>query len=200
MNLIVRNVLRDGRSIVSSNASYTSVEINSRRIYEMSLIRSLCVLFLLILLPGLGLPQVVSKAKSTPQDSNVFALGLGTDTGILGFKYSKWSSNSRLMLGVGVGFEGIIPQVQYPLLEIGSLDLYASSFVWYNPWGFLLTSAGSVVVGGGLGIQRWVRKIEGLGLYLNLGASPSFQLLGEHEGGSEMFLGIGLNFQAGFSF
>ncbi len=157
------------------------------------------VLLMLILLPAIGLPKPITKDSTDFYSSKVLAIGMGVETGLMGIKYSVWSRNSSFIYGVGLGFEGVIPQVQYRVLEYGNFVFYAAGFVWYNPWGFLLTSSGSIVLSAGLGIQRWASRETGSGIYLNLGASPIYQVVGMHEGGSEKFLGIAPNFQVGVS-
>ena len=157
------------------------------------------VLLTLILLPAIGLSKPITIDSTDFHFSKVLAIGLGVETGIMGIKYSVWSRNSSYMYGVGLGFEGVIPQVQYRVSEYRNFVFYTSGFVWYNPWGFLLTSSGSIVLGAGVGIQRWANRETGGGIYLSSGVSAIYQIFGLHEGGSENFLGIAPNFQVGIS-
>ena len=157
------------------------------------------VLIALILLPAIGLSKPKSKDSTDVQSSRVLAIGGGVETGIIGTKFSVWNRNSSFIYGVGLGFEGVVPQVQYRISEIGNVIFHASAFVWYNPWGFLLTSSGSIALGAGGGIQRWAYRETGTGIYFNLGVSAIYQVVGMHEGDSDNFLGIAPNFQVGVS-
>ena len=52
---------------------------------------------------------------------------------------------------LGLGFEGIAPQMQIDLLSVGDFNLHLGGGVLYNPWGFLVLSPGSVVAFGAIG-------------------------------------------------
>ena len=65
------------------------------------------ILIPLAILWGLGVNSVSAKSA--------LALGLGIQTGILGFKYDYRSDDLPVIISTSMGFEGLDARVGYPL-------------------------------------------------------------------------------------
>lgn len=153
---------------------------------------------LIFILGLLGKLEAADPTTNPPLNNKVFSLGLGIDTGILGFKYEYWLKDKPVILGLGLGLEGIIPQAQLVLYRRGNISLFAQTSLLYSPFEFLLFEKNTLAIMGGGGIQYWPLMKAKNRFYLSLSGSMGYIVLGKAEGNKKLFGGP--NFQVGFVF
>ena len=121
----------------------------------------------------------------------VVGVGLGLESGLLGIRVSRWIKEPNIIFNFAFGLEGFSPVVRLPLVNVGNYDLYFDMASLFTPGalgvitgddGGILFSKDTFLLGGGFGIQRWLRKKNGYGLYLSAGMTYWVQIIGEHEG------------------
>ena len=160
------------------------------------------VLCLLILFLESGYAETQTKDTSAVRSPEILAIGLGLETGMLGFKYLRWLNSTPMILGMGVGFEGIAPQLQISVFQIGHWSIYGNASVLISPWDWVIFSKGSVTPGFSVGLQRWPSQNERFGIFFTIGAGIYTQIRGESEGtdedktGPSFNLAVGLRFEA----
>lgn len=106
-------------------------------------------------------------AQEERSGTTAIAGGLGVSVGLLGARFAHRLGGLPLAAVLGLGFEGVAPQLQIDLLSFGNANLHVGGGVLYNPWGFLVLSAGSVLPFGTVGVQRWPYRWQRGGLFLN---------------------------------
>lgn len=156
-------------------------------------------LLLWVLVCCLFSSQVLSEIDPYPVkasiNSSVIGSGMGLETGLIGVHYSHWLTEPAVILNFGFGLEGYSPGVRIPLINAGNYDLFIGTAFLLTPGllgmisgddGGLIFSKDSFLWGGGLGLQRWVRKRTDYGFYLSVGMNYWAQLSGSHEGGGEV--------------
>ena len=139
-------------------------------------------------------------AQEGRSGTTVVAGGLGVSTGLLGAMIAQRLGELPLAVMLGVGFEGIAPQLQIDLFSFGNSNLHFGGGVLYNPWGFLVLSAGSVVSFGTVGIQRWPYRWQHGGLFVNGDVVIVKLVRGHAEGDNGDHVSAGVGGQIGLAF
>ena len=134
----------------------------------------------------------------------VVGTGLGLESGLIGVRVSHWFKEPNMILNVAFGLEGFSPVIRLPLVNEGNYDFYFDVASLFTPGalgvitgddGGILFSRDTFLFGTGFGIQRWLRKQRGYGLYLSAGMTYWVQVIGDHEGGNS--IGWSPEFQIG---
>ena len=158
------------------------------------------VFCLLVLFLDSGQAETQTRDISPARSPDILAIGLGLETGILGFKYLRWIDATPMILGMGVGFEGIAPQLQMSVFQIRHWSIYGGASVLISPWDFVIFTKGSVTPGFSVGLQRWPSKDDQLGIFFTIDSGIYSQIRGESEGAYEDKTGLSLNLAVGLRF
>jgi hypothetical protein len=124
-------------------------------------------------------------AQDEPTGKTAVAGGVGVSVGILGARVARRLGDLPLAAVLGLGAEGIAPQLQIDLLSSGNFNVHIGGGALYAPWGLLVLSQGSVVPFGVIGGQRWPYRWQHGGLFLNGDVEIVRQVRGHSEGGHE---------------
>ena len=120
----------------------------------------------LFLAPAYG--ESIRDEASAPLSPAIIAIGLGIESGLAGARYLKRLEESPL--AIGLGLEGIAPQLSLSLLQKRLWGVHVNGSVLVSPWEFVVFSKGSVSTGVSLGFHRWPSEDERFGLFLPLNA------------------------------
>lgn len=144
------------------------------------------------------------SAPALAQDGSggntVIAGGFGVSVGILGAWVSRRLGDLPLAPVLGLGVDGIAPQLQLDVLSVGHFNLHIGGGVLYAPWEGLVSSQGSLITIGTIGVQRWPYRWQHGGLFLNGVVQMVKQVRGTSEGGHEHEWRPGLGAQVGVAF
>jgi hypothetical protein len=138
----------------------------------------------LLVMPLLSM-SVRAVAQEGPSGKTVLAGGLGASVGVLGGRVARRLGDLPLAALLGVGIEGIAPQLQIDVLSMGDLNLHVSGGMLYEPWEGLIFSQGSLLTIAAIGVQRWPFRWQHGGLFLNGDVEIVRQVRGTSEGGHE---------------
>ena len=141
-----------------------------------------------------------AAAQEEARGRTAIAGGIGVPVGLVGAQVLRRLGDLPLAAVLGLGFEGIAPQLQINLLSVGDFNLHLGGGVLYNPWGFLVLSSGSVVAFGAIALQRWPYRWRHGGLFLNGELEIVRQVRGSAEGGHENTWLPGVAGQIGVAF
>jgi hypothetical protein len=126
-----------------------------------------------------------ARAQDGPSGNTAIAGGVGVSVGILGARVARRLGDLPFAVMVGLGLEGISPQLQIDLLSRGNFNLHVGGGVLYAPWEGLVLSSGSLLTVGTIGVQRWPYRWQHGGLFLNGDVEIVRQVRGISEGGHE---------------
>jgi len=102
--------------------------------------------------------------------------------GRLGARIGRRLGDLPLAAALGLGVEGIAPQLQIDLLSFGDFNLHVGGAVLYTPWEGLVFTRGSEQTVGTVGLQRWPYRGHRGGLFLNGDVEIVRQVRGHAEG------------------
>ena len=142
--------------------------------------------------PARGQEQVASPVA--------IAGGFGVSTGLMGGLLARRIGELPLAALLGLGIEGLVPQLQVDLFTRGNFNLHVGGGVLYNPWGGLVLSPGSVVALGSAGVQRWAYRWQHGGIFLNADVQLVKQFRGSSEGSRTDYWRPGVGGQIGAAF
>jgi hypothetical protein len=133
--------------------------------------------------PVTGQEPVMAPVRGQAPVTSPVAIagGFGVSSGLMGALLARRIGELPLAAVLGLGIEGLVPQLQVDLFTRGNFNLHVGGGVLYNPWGGLVFSPGSVVGLGSAGVQRWAYRWQHGGVFLN----ADVQLVKQFRGTAE---------------